>query len=511
MNRELPEAVLAAAGATARQPGCYQMLNRRGDVITVDEALVLLLRAGYFHSNAQHTAKDPGAGRRIRDIAWWVTKTELKALILNRLIKRSTALQHPPEGRRSTTPSRSTGRTISPRSKSCAICFTTGRCTGPYTQRHACAGASALTPPSSLISTANALSQNGTRVPVSITTSKCAAAPASAHRRGRIWDTLRQLMDFLNGDSEGVLARWKAQMARHEGLWLRVGRALPRPHPVMRQIADQQKMVAAKVSADYVALAQDALPAYRRTGLHGSSWPLDRRRTHHRRRRSSAGDVNQHGLLVGTFIQRRDNAAFIPQADSGTGHAGRRYPRGMAGGGTARRQRQNYAYPSRWLKHNLMGLTERTQPNTCASSKQSGPPTPTARPKPSPICNKRCSWNTAPRIRCFRRQHAAGNEHRRAFDGHLCPRRTAEERLQAFQDRGKKAAKASPTTSPACRDVARNPPHHPEQRFRRQEKPLRRELAHGTYDLVIVDGSKGQIGPSPSVLGEFGLLDASPS
>ncbi len=90
MNRELPEAVSRKLAQLPDSPGCYQMLNERGDVIYVGKALVLRNRVrSYFHSSAQHTPKTLALVEEIRDITWWVTKTELEALILeNELIKR---------------------------------------------------------------------------------------------------------------------------------------------------------------------------------------------------------------------------------------------------------------------------------------------------------------------------------------------------------------------------------------------------------------------------------------
>jgi excinuclease ABC subunit C len=71
-------------------PGCYQMHNADGKVIYVGKAIVLRNRVrSYFHNSAQHPPRTQALVEEIRDITWWVTKTELEALVLeNELIKR---------------------------------------------------------------------------------------------------------------------------------------------------------------------------------------------------------------------------------------------------------------------------------------------------------------------------------------------------------------------------------------------------------------------------------------
>lgn len=72
------------------KPGCYQMLDQNGKVLYVGKALVLKNRVrSYFHDAAQHAPKTQRLVKQIADVSWWVTETELEALILeNELIKR---------------------------------------------------------------------------------------------------------------------------------------------------------------------------------------------------------------------------------------------------------------------------------------------------------------------------------------------------------------------------------------------------------------------------------------
>ena len=91
MNRsDLPERVAQKLDNLPDSPGCYQMHNAEGKVIYVGKALVLRNRVrSYFHASAQHTPKTLALVAEIQDITWWVTRTEMEALVLeNDLIKR---------------------------------------------------------------------------------------------------------------------------------------------------------------------------------------------------------------------------------------------------------------------------------------------------------------------------------------------------------------------------------------------------------------------------------------
>ena len=66
------------------------MLDAAGKVLYVGKALVLRHRVrSYFHASAHHSLRTQALVAEIADISWWVTKTELEALVLeNELIKR---------------------------------------------------------------------------------------------------------------------------------------------------------------------------------------------------------------------------------------------------------------------------------------------------------------------------------------------------------------------------------------------------------------------------------------
>ncbi len=73
-----------------KQPGCYIFKDTQGAVLYVGKAVNLRQRVrSYFQKSAQHTPKTARMVRKIGDLEWIVTDTELEALILEcNLIKK---------------------------------------------------------------------------------------------------------------------------------------------------------------------------------------------------------------------------------------------------------------------------------------------------------------------------------------------------------------------------------------------------------------------------------------
>ncbi|MCS6923077.1 MAG: excinuclease ABC subunit UvrC [Fimbriimonadales bacterium] len=73
-----------------KQPGCYLFKDAQGAVLYVGKAVNLRQRVrSYFQKSAQHTPKTARMVRKIADLEWIVTDTELEALILEcNLIKK---------------------------------------------------------------------------------------------------------------------------------------------------------------------------------------------------------------------------------------------------------------------------------------------------------------------------------------------------------------------------------------------------------------------------------------
>ena len=90
MKRRLPQQVRRKLDELPAKPGCYLMWDEHANVLYVGKALVLRHRArSYFQQSAKHSSRIQEMVGKVRDITWWVTATEMEALILeNDLIKR---------------------------------------------------------------------------------------------------------------------------------------------------------------------------------------------------------------------------------------------------------------------------------------------------------------------------------------------------------------------------------------------------------------------------------------
>lgn len=90
MKQNLPQQVRRRLNELPSKAGCYLMRDESGSVLYVGKALVLRHRVrSYFQSSAKHSPRIDEMVGKVRDITWWVTSTEMEALILeNDLIKR---------------------------------------------------------------------------------------------------------------------------------------------------------------------------------------------------------------------------------------------------------------------------------------------------------------------------------------------------------------------------------------------------------------------------------------
>lgn len=86
----MPPALQAKLKTLPKQPGCYLFKDAQGCVLYVGKAVNLCQRVrSYFQKSAQHTPKTARMVRKIADLEWIVTDTELEALILEcNLIKK---------------------------------------------------------------------------------------------------------------------------------------------------------------------------------------------------------------------------------------------------------------------------------------------------------------------------------------------------------------------------------------------------------------------------------------
>ena len=322
MTRQTPERVQQKLDNLPDSPGVYQMLNETGKVIYVGKAIVLRNRVrSYFHSSAQHTPKTQALVEEIRDITWWVTLTELEALVLeNELIKRyrphynirlkdDKSFPYIKVNWQDDFPKVQVVR---------KMLKDGGRYFGPFTSARACYQTlDALRRIFPYLDCDRVITGQDERPCLYYHIKMCGGPCIGAQNRTEYRDTLQQLMDFLAGDSEGVITQLQQQMDRAaENLRFELAALYRDRLKSAQQIAEQQKIISTKMEdADYVALAQDE-----RTGDTAVQvFNVRRGRLIGRENFMLEGaeipqaDVNQQGLLVGTFVQQfYDNAAYIP-------------------------------------------------------------------------------------------------------------------------------------------------------------------------------------------------------
>ncbi|MEX1018468.1 MAG: excinuclease ABC subunit UvrC, partial [Litorilinea sp.] len=323
MSQQWPEKVTQKLTNLPDSPGCYLMLNATGKVIYVGKAIVLRNRVrSYFHASAQHSPKTVALVQEIQDITWWVTQTELEALVLeNELIKRyqphynvrlkdDKSFPYIKVNWQDDFPKIEVVRQMR---KDGARYF------GPYTSGRACYQTlDALRRVFPYLDCDRTITGEDARPCLFYHIKTCGGPCIGAQNRIEYRTSVRQLMDFLSGESETVLEQLDQQMARAaENLQFELAALYRDRIKSARQIAEQQKVIgAAPEDADYIALAQDS-----RTGdsavqifhvRHGRL--IGRENFMLEGADVPQADINQEGLLVGTFIQQfYDNAAFIPR------------------------------------------------------------------------------------------------------------------------------------------------------------------------------------------------------
>jgi excinuclease ABC subunit C len=323
ISRQWPEKVTQKLSNLPESPGCYLMHNGSGKVIYVGKAIVLRNRVrSYFHASAQHSPKTHALVHEIQDITWWVTQTELEALVLeNELIKR-----HQPHYNVRLKDDKSfpyikvNWQDDFPKVEVVRQMRKDGaRYFGPYTSGRACYQTlDALRRVFPYLDCDRNITGQDARPCLYYHIKMCGGPCIGAQDQQEYRAVLGQLMDFLSGDTDGVLAQLEQQMERAaENLQFELAALYRDRIKSARQIAEQQKIIgAAPEDADYIALAQDE-----RTGdsavqifhvRHGRL--IGRENFMLEGADIPQADINQQGLLVGTFIQQfYDNAAFIPR------------------------------------------------------------------------------------------------------------------------------------------------------------------------------------------------------
>lgn len=517
MTRELPERVQQKLINLPDSPGVYQMLNDAGKVIYVGKAIVLRNRVrSYFHNSAQHTPKTQALVEEIRDITWWVTKTELEALILeNQLIKRyqphynirlkdDKAFPYIKVNWQDDFPKIQVVRRIL---KDGARYF------GPYTSGRACYQTlDALRRVFPYLDCDRVITGNDPRPCLYYHIKMCGGPCIGAQDRNEYRATIRQLMDFLSGDTDRVLKQLGDQMERAaENLQFELA-ALYRDRLKSAQaIAEEQKVVNGRQEdADYLALAQDA-----RTGdtavqifmvRHGRL--IGRESFLLEGAEAPQADVNQHGLLVGVFIQQfYDNATFVPplllvQAMPDNADVLAEWLAQRRG------TRVELRLPQRGPKRDLMAMAQQNAAEYLRLQQAEWMADSHRQTQSLADLQEALALESPPlRIECFDISTLQGTN----TVGSMVvftrgvPDKAAYKR---FKIRGK-GSQGEPDDFASMREMLR-------RRFRRlvedHEQPdpgskARKEDGFRTApDLVIIDGGKGQLGIAVEVLEELGLM-----
>lgn len=338
MARQISEKLAQKLDNLPNAPGCYQMHDSAGKVIYVGKAIVLRNRVrSYFHASAHHEAKTQALVDEIVDVTWWVTKTELEALILeNELIKR-----YKPRYNIRLKDDRSFPyikvnwqddfpkvRVVRRISKDGARYF------GPYTSSRACYQTlDALRRVFPYLDCDREITGKDLRPCLYYHIKLCGGPCIGAQHREAYRSTVRLLMDFLEGDADQVLAQLEEQMGRAaENLQFELAAIYRDRLQAAQRIAEQQKIISTSLEdADYIALAQDA-----RTGdtavqvfmvrhgrligrdnymLEGADTPVVAVGSSNNDNGdgTAASEEARTGRLIGAFIQQfYDNAPFVP-------------------------------------------------------------------------------------------------------------------------------------------------------------------------------------------------------
>jgi excinuclease ABC subunit C len=219
MARQIAEKLAQKLDQLPNSPGCYQMHNAAGKVIYVGKAVVLRNRVrSYFHASAQHNAKTLALVDEIADITWWVTKTETRRADPRKRVDQAlqAALQHPPQGRQDLSLHQShLAGAFPPRAGGAADAQDGNRYFGPYTSSRACYQTlDALRRVFPYLDCDREITGKDARPCLYFHIKLCGGPCIGAQSREEYRETVRQLMQFLEGETVQVLRQLEAQMAR---------------------------------------------------------------------------------------------------------------------------------------------------------------------------------------------------------------------------------------------------------------------------------------------------------
>lgn len=259
-----PEKVVQKLAVLPDSPGCYQMMDGNGKVIYVGKARVLRNRVrSYFHHSAQHGPKTLALVNEIQDILWWVTGTELEALVLeNELIKR-----YKPHYNIRLKDDKSfpyikvNVQNDFPKIQVVRRMIKDGaRYFGPYSSGRVCYDTlDALRRIFPYLDCDREITGKDPRPCLYFHIKMCGGPCIGAQSREEYRATIDQLMGFLHGDTDDVLKQLNTQMERAaENMQFELAALYRDRLKAANQIAEQQKIVSTLMEdLDYIAIARD--------------------------------------------------------------------------------------------------------------------------------------------------------------------------------------------------------------------------------------------------------------
>lgn len=518
----VPEIVQQKLQQLPASPGCYLMHNAEGEVIYVGKAISLRNRVrSYFHNGAQHSPKTLALVAEIRDITWWVTGTEVEALVLeNELIKR-----HQPHYNIRLKDDKSfpyikvNWQDDFPKVEVVRQLSRDGaRYFGPYTSARACYQTlDALRRVFPYLDCDRTITGNDAKPCLYYHIKMCGGPCIGKQSRSEYRNTIQQLMDFLCGHADEVLRQIETQMERAaENMQFELAALYRDRLKAATVIADHQKVVSTQVEdVDYVGVAQDE-----RTGDTAVQVLFVRRgRLIGRETFTLEGaeapqaDVNQQGVLVEAFIQRfYDSATLVPKLI-----LVQAMPDGKDVLESWLRERRGSTVelrvPLRGPKRTLMEMAERNASEYLRVQLAERAADTHRQTEAINDLQAALGLERPPtRIECFdvSTLHGTNTVGSMVVFAKGVPQKRSYKR---FKIRGK-GSHGEPDDYASMREMLR-------RRFRRiveeqddPSNPHRRKSADETWrilpDLVIIDGGKGQLGVAVEVLEEFELLEQIP-
>ena len=517
MNATLPSNFAQKLDTLPERPGVYLMRDARQTVIYVGKAVVLRNRVrSYFHASARHDPKTLRLVGELADLEWIVTDTELEALILeNELIKRYRPRFNIRLRDDKTYPYiKIHWQEDYPRISIVRRMERDGaRYYGPFTSGYAVRQTlDALRRVFPYLDCDREITGRDPKPCLYYHIKRCAGPCIGAVDREAYREIIGGLADFLEGDSDAVLAQLTGHMtAAAEQLQFERAAQLRDQIRAARQIVERQKVVSGKQEdQDVIAFAQDERTGeacvqvffIRRGKLIGrESFVLE------------GVDSHQNGELIAAFVQQfYDEAAFVPPSillpkDLDERLIIEQWLRSKRNGGKVMLR-----VPKRGPKRALVQMATENAAATLTSLQAQWQADTNRLTEALTQLQEALALPDPPgRIECFDISTLQGT-HTVGSMVVFARGTPAKSDYRRFTVKGK-GAHGEPDDYAAMREVLR-------RRFRRAVEdalPDPGQKARPSSaawrrlpNLLIVDGGKGQLGVAMEVLAEFGLTEAAP-